>query len=48
MGMKHLAALAAGLACLGLVATDASAQRRDRDDRRGGGDRWVQLGCKQV
>jgi hypothetical protein len=27
--------------CAGLIATDAQAQRRDRDD-------WVELGCKQV
>jgi len=47
MRTKHLAALVGGLACLGIVTTDALAQRRDRDDRKGG-DRWVQLGCKQV
>ena len=38
------AATAAILACGALTATDASAQRRDRDDRRD----WVSLGCQQV
>ena len=41
--MRSLAAIAAALVCAGVVATDAQAQRRDRD-----GDRWVELGCKQV
>jgi hypothetical protein len=41
--MRSLAAVAAALVCTGLVATDAQAQRRDRDR-----DRWVELGCKQV
>jgi hypothetical protein len=39
--MRTLAATAVALVCTGLVATDAQAQRRDRDD-------WVELGCKQV
>ena len=39
--MRSLAAIAAALVCTGLVATDAQAQRWDRD-------RWVELGCKQV
>ncbi len=43
--MRSLAAIAAALVCTGLVATDAEAQRRDRD---GGRDRWVELGCRQV
>jgi hypothetical protein len=42
--MRSLAAIAAALVCTGLVATDAQAQRRDRD----GGRDWVELGCKQV
>src|SRR5262245_19705867 len=43
-------ALAGALVLAGAFATDASAQRRDRDDdRRGGGDRdWVELGCQKV
>jgi hypothetical protein len=42
--MRKLAAIAAALACAGLVATDAHAQRdRDRGERR-----WVELGCKEV
>jgi len=40
--MRSLAAIAAALVCAGVVATDAQAQRRDRDDM------WVELGCKQV
>src|SRR5512145_868151 len=46
--MRSVAAIAAALVCAGLVASDAEAQRRDRDDRRGDRDRWVELGCKQV
>ena len=46
--MRNLAAIAAALVCAGLVATDAEAQRFDRDGRGGGRDRWVELGCKQV
>jgi hypothetical protein len=42
--MRTLAAIAAALVCTGLVATDAQAQRRDRD----GGRDWVELGCKEV
>ncbi len=41
--MRSLAAIAAALVCMGLVATEAEAQRWDRDR-----DRWVELGCKQV
>ena len=44
-------ALAAALVLLGAMATDAAAQRRDRDDdRRGGRDRddWVLLGEQAV
>ncbi len=37
----RLTALAAVLACSGLVATDAAAQKR-------GHDNWVELGCKKV
>jgi hypothetical protein len=44
--MRRLAAIAAALACAGLVATDAHAQR-DRDRDRGE-RRWVELGCKEV
>ena len=29
------------------MTTDAVAQKRDRDDRKGGGN-WVELGCQQV
>jgi len=46
MRLKHVAALVGALACIGLVAADAQAQRRDNDRR--GGDKWVQLGCQQV
>jgi hypothetical protein len=41
MRMKALCAAAGLVACLGVLATDASAQR-------GGGEQWVQLGCKAV
>lgn len=41
--MRKLAAIVVALACTGLVAADAQAQRRDRDD-----DRWVELGCREV
>jgi hypothetical protein len=45
-----VSALAGALVMAGALATDAAAQRRDRDDdRRGGGDRdWVELGCQKV
>ena len=46
--MRSLAAIAAALFCTGLVATDAQAQRRDRDGDRARGDKWVELGCQQV
>jgi hypothetical protein len=47
MRFGSFAIVAGALLCTGLVATDALAQRRDRDnDRRDG--RWVQLGCQQV
>jgi hypothetical protein len=46
--MRSLVAIAAAVACAGLVAADAEAQRFDRDGRGGGRDRWVELGCKQV
>jgi hypothetical protein len=42
--MRSLAVTAAALVCAGLVATDAEAQRRDRDRGRD----WVELGCKRV
>jgi len=47
---QMVSALAGALVLAGAVATDAAAQRRDRDDdRRGGGDRdWVELGCQKV
>lgn len=51
MHLRQVAsALAGALVLAGALATDASAQRRDRDDdRRGGGDRdWVELGCQKV
>jgi hypothetical protein len=48
MRLKHVAALGGALACVGLVAADAQAQGRDRDNDRRGGDKWVQLGCQQV
>ena len=38
---KTFAALAVALVSMGAMATDASAQRRDRDD-------WVELGCRNV
>jgi len=47
MRLKHIGALFAGLATLGMVVADAQAQRRDRDNSRGR-DQWVQLGCQQV
>lgn len=46
--MRSAAAIAAALLCTGLVATDADAQRWDRDGRGGDRGRWVELGCKQV
>jgi hypothetical protein len=46
--MRKLTVIAAALVCAGLLAADAQAQRRDRDDDRRGGDRWTQLGCQQV
>ena len=48
MGWHKTGMLALALACSALVATDALAQRRDRDDRKGGRDNWVELGCQQV
>lgn len=46
--MRKLTLIAATLVCAGLLAADAQAQRRDRDDDRRGGDRWTQLGCRTV
>jgi|SRR5262245_21359043 hypothetical protein len=48
--MRGLAAIAVALLCTGLVAGDAQAQRRDRDrdGDRDRGDKWVELGCKEV
>jgi hypothetical protein len=37
--MRNLGAIAVGLLCAGLLATDAQAQR---------GGNWVDLGCKEV
>ena len=45
MRLKQFAILASALTCMGLVATDAMAQRRDNDRRAG---KWVELGCQQV
>jgi hypothetical protein len=45
MRMKHVAVAVGALACIGLAAADAQAQRRDNDRR---GEQWVQLGCQQV
>ena len=45
MRLKQFAMLASALTCMGLVATDAMAQRRDNDRRAG---KWVELGCQQV
>ena len=47
MGWQKVLTLMAALFCAGLLATDALAQRRDRDDGRRGGQ-WVELGCQQV
>jgi hypothetical protein len=47
MGWQKVLTLTAALFCVGLLATEAIAQR-DRDDRKGGRDRWVELGCQQV
>ena len=47
MKFKHIGALFAGVATLSLIAVDAHAQRRDRNDDRGR-DQWVQLGCQEV
>jgi hypothetical protein len=47
MAWRNVLTLAAVLVCGGLLATDAVAQKRDRDDRKGGGN-WVELGCQQV
>src|SRR5512145_69516 len=44
--MRMLAVFAAALVSAGLLAADALAQRRDRDDDRR--DRWADLGCRQV
>ena len=41
MSFRTMAALAVVLACSGLVATDAVAQKRGREA-------WVELGCKKV
>jgi hypothetical protein len=46
MRLKQTVALVGALACAAMLASDAMAQRRD-DDRRGG-DRWTQLGCRDV
>jgi hypothetical protein len=50
MYLKRAATILAGtLALAGALASDAGAQRRDRDDDRRGGDRdWVELGCQKV
>jgi hypothetical protein len=52
MRFRKVAAVLAGLVLAGVLASDASAQRRDRDrddDRRGGGrSDWVLLGEKSV
>ena len=48
MRLKHIGALVAGLATLGVMTVDAQAQRRDRDKNDRGGNQWVQLGCQQV
>jgi hypothetical protein len=45
MRLKQFAMLASALTCMGLIATDAMAQRRDNDRRAG---KWVELGCQQV
>ena len=44
------ATILAGALVLGITLTsDAYAQRRDRDDDRGGGNQdWVELGCQKV
>jgi len=47
MAWRKVLTVAAVLVCGGLLATDAVAQKRDRDDRKGGGN-WVELGCQQV
>lgn len=44
--MRSLSAIAAAALCVGLVTSDAEAQRRDGDGP--GRGRWVQLGCKDV
>jgi hypothetical protein len=57
--MQKLTVIAAALVCAGFLASDALAQRGDRDeDRRerstdrdrdeGRRDRWTDLGCRQV
>jgi hypothetical protein len=45
--MQKFGALLVAVACLGLLAADAQAQRRDRDGPRRGGN-WVALGCQKV
>jgi hypothetical protein len=45
MRFKQATALTIVLIAAGLVATDATAQRRDD---RSKGEQWVQLGCQQV
>jgi hypothetical protein len=47
MSWQKVLTLTVALSCAGLLATEAVAQR-DRDDRKGGRDRWVELGCQQV
>jgi hypothetical protein len=44
--MRKLAVFAAALVSAGLLAADALAQERDRDDSRR--DRWADLGCRDV
>jgi hypothetical protein len=49
MRLREVAtALAGALVLAGAVATDAAAQRRDRDDDRRGDRDWVELGCQKV
>lgn len=48
MRFKNCTIVASAVLCAGLVATDALAQRRDRDNDRRGDSKWVQLGCQQV
>jgi hypothetical protein len=50
MRLNRVATVLAGtLALAGALATDAAAQRRDRDDGgRGRDGNWVELGCQKV